>query len=84
MSEVKTIVVVIVPHVCWVCGVGFSNKLLDSLAKISPDVVYLIFGRTALLSTCLFWQNFLSTKFYCSVRRAVLCCAVLCGALIVS
>jgi len=46
---------------------GFSNKYLDSLTKMSPDIVYLMFGKRSLLSSVIFWQNLLSTKAFCQL-----------------
>jgi lysosomal acid lipase/cholesteryl ester hydrolase len=40
---------------------GFSQPLLDSVAKLSPDIVYLLLGRGSLFGNLfLFWQNLLT------------------------
>ena len=40
---------------------GFSQPLLDSIAKLSPDFVFFLLGRRALFgSAFLFWQNLLT------------------------
>jgi lysosomal acid lipase/cholesteryl ester hydrolase len=46
---------------------GFTNHFLDSLAKMSPEVVYLIFGRRAMLGFYCFWQNLLSTRAFVKI-----------------
>ena len=40
---------------------GFSQPLLDSIAKLSPDFVYFLLGKQALFGNAfLFWQNLVS------------------------
>ncbi|KAI8919749.1 Alpha/Beta hydrolase protein [Entophlyctis helioformis] len=39
---------------------GFDNQTISSLVHASPEVIYLIFGRKALLSSVFFWQSILT------------------------
>ncbi|KAI8822874.1 Alpha/Beta hydrolase protein [Fimicolochytrium jonesii] len=39
---------------------GLENKTLGTMLKISPEVVFLLFGRKSLLSVTPFWQSILS------------------------
>lgn len=38
---------------------GLSNGIVDSLMKTSPQILYLLFGRRAILSSTAFWQSIL-------------------------
>ncbi|KAJ1340081.1 hypothetical protein BSLG_005292 [Batrachochytrium salamandrivorans] len=43
---------------------GLENKTIDSLVHVSPEVIYLLFGRKALLSSALFWQSILTPSTF--------------------
>jgi lysosomal acid lipase/cholesteryl ester hydrolase len=43
---------------------GLENYLVNSLAKSSPHVVYLLFGRLHGLSIALFWRDLLPRRLY--------------------
>ncbi|KAK9467951.1 alpha/beta-hydrolase [Lipomyces arxii] len=36
---------------------GLHNSVVDSLIKASPTIMYLFFGRRAILSSAIFWQS---------------------------
>jgi lysosomal acid lipase/cholesteryl ester hydrolase len=36
---------------------GLENQTIHSFVNASPELIFLLFGRKALLSSCLFWQN---------------------------
>ncbi len=38
---------------------GLRNPLVDALMKVSPNLVYLFFGRKAILPSTTFWQSIL-------------------------
>ena len=37
--------------------VGLENQGFNSLVKTSPDLIYLLFGRSCLLPSTIYWQN---------------------------
>jgi lysosomal acid lipase/cholesteryl ester hydrolase len=39
---------------------GLESKGIHSLVNASPELIFLLFGRKSLLSSCLFWQNMFS------------------------
>ncbi|TPX58128.1 hypothetical protein PhCBS80983_g03358 [Powellomyces hirtus] len=39
---------------------GLNNKFLGTMLNMSPEVIFLLFGRKSLLATALFWQSILS------------------------
>ncbi|KAJ3312791.1 hypothetical protein HDV04_002756 [Boothiomyces sp. JEL0838] len=39
---------------------GLENQTIHSLVNASPEVIYLLFGRKALLSSVIFWQRILT------------------------
>ncbi|TPX57558.1 hypothetical protein SpCBS45565_g08182 [Spizellomyces sp. 'palustris'] len=39
---------------------GLENKVLGTMLNISPEIVFLLFGRKSLLSITLFWQSILT------------------------
>ncbi|KAI9000219.1 Alpha/Beta hydrolase protein [Gaertneriomyces semiglobifer] len=39
---------------------GLENKLVGAMLRISPEIIFLLFGRKSLLSVALFWQSILS------------------------
>ena len=39
---------------------GLENRVINSLVHASPEVIYLLFGHKAMLSSALFWQSILS------------------------
>eukprot|EP01133_Synstelium_polycarpum_P001111 gene1111-1269_t len=38
---------------------GFSNPMIDSLARSRPDFLYLLFGKKSMLPSTIFWRNLL-------------------------
>ncbi|KAK5578280.1 hypothetical protein RB653_003236 [Dictyostelium firmibasis] len=38
---------------------GFSNPMIDSLARSRPDFIFLLFGKKSMLPSTIFWRNFL-------------------------
>jgi lysosomal acid lipase/cholesteryl ester hydrolase len=38
---------------------GLSNAVVDALARASPNMMYLFFGRKSILSSTTFWQSVL-------------------------
>jgi len=51
---------------------GFSQPMLDSIAKMSPDFVFFLLGRRALFgSVFYFWQNLLTNA---QLVRVIECC----------
>jgi len=43
---------------------GFSNPLVDSLARSRPDFITLLFGKRAFLPSTMFWRKVLPRDFY--------------------
>ncbi|KAJ3157099.1 cholesterol esterase [Geranomyces variabilis] len=39
---------------------GLENKTLSTILNLSPEVIFLLFGRKSLLAMALFWQSILS------------------------
>ena len=46
---------------------GLSNGIVDSLMKTSPQILYLLFGRKAILSSTAFWQSILYPPIFVRV-----------------
>ncbi|CAG8517399.1 16208_t:CDS:2 [Funneliformis mosseae] len=46
---------------------GLRNPVVDALMKSSPNVIYLFFGRKAVLAMALFWQNVLSPPIFTKI-----------------
>lgn len=46
---------------------GLSNGIVDSLMKASPQILYLLFGRKAILSSTAFWQSILYPPIFVRV-----------------
>ncbi|KAJ3063910.1 cholesterol esterase [Quaeritorhiza haematococci] len=46
---------------------GLENRVINTLVKSTPDIIYLLFGRKSLLSSCLFWQSILTPLTFASV-----------------
>ncbi|CAI2178015.1 2131_t:CDS:2 [Funneliformis geosporum] len=46
---------------------GLRNPVIDALMKSSPNVIYLFFGRKAVLSMALFWQKVLSPPIFTKI-----------------
>jgi len=58
---------------------GFSQPLLDSIAKMSPDFVYFLLGRHALFGSIFyFWQNLLSNAQLVRLIGSFLCFRIRC------
>ncbi|KAJ3543975.1 hypothetical protein NM688_g5796 [Phlebia brevispora] len=51
---------------------GLSAPIVDGLMKASPTLLYLIFGRKAILSSAPAWQSILYPPVFCSVITASL------------
>lgn len=52
---------------------GFSNPVVESLARSRPDFVFLLFGKKSILPSTLFWRKILSRKIFVDViDRAVM------------
>ncbi|KAI9441228.1 triacylglycerol lipase [Lactarius indigo] len=51
---------------------GLSAPLVDGLMKTSPTLLFLIFGRRAILSSALMWQNILYPPIFCRLIDASL------------
>jgi len=49
---------------------GLESRLVDSFARMSPELVYLIFGRRVLLSMSIFWKDLLSPSMFRKVIDA--------------
>jgi len=43
---------------------GFSNPMIDSLAKSRPDFIFLLFGKKSMLPSTIFWRNFLPKDLF--------------------
>ncbi|ODV92073.1 hypothetical protein CANCADRAFT_82015 [Tortispora caseinolytica NRRL Y-17796] len=46
---------------------GLSNKIADSLMKASPMLLFLLFGRKAILSSTMFWQYLVTPELFIRV-----------------
>ncbi|RIA91353.1 sterol esterase-like protein [Glomus cerebriforme] len=46
---------------------GLKNSVIDALMKLSPNVIYLFFGRKAVLTMALFWQRVLSPPIFTKI-----------------
>ncbi|GAM22149.1 hypothetical protein SAMD00019534_053240, partial [Acytostelium subglobosum LB1] len=43
---------------------GFSNPMVDSLARSRPDFIFLLFGKKSILPSIIFWRNILPRDIY--------------------
>ncbi|GAM16909.1 hypothetical protein SAMD00019534_000840, partial [Acytostelium subglobosum LB1] len=43
---------------------GFSNPMIDSLARSRPDFIFLLFGKKSMLPSTTFWRNTLPKHFF--------------------
>ncbi|KAM9955669.1 hypothetical protein ACTFIW_002309 [Dictyostelium discoideum] len=46
---------------------GFSNPMIDSLARSRPDFIFLLFGKKSMLPSTIFWRNFLPKDVFVRV-----------------
>lgn len=46
---------------------GLNNNIIDSLMKISPNLMYLIFGKKSLLSSTILWSKIVYTPLFIKV-----------------
>ncbi|EGC35478.1 hypothetical protein DICPUDRAFT_92027 [Dictyostelium purpureum] len=46
---------------------GFSNPMIDSLARSRPDFIFLLFGKKSMLPSTIFWRNFLPKDIFVKV-----------------
>jgi len=46
---------------------GFSNPVVDNLARARPDFIFLLFGKREMLPSTLVWRKFLSRKRFVQV-----------------
>lgn len=46
---------------------GLQNRIVDALMKASPTLMFLVFGRRAILSSTTFWQSMLYPPLFCAV-----------------
>lgn len=46
---------------------GLSNGVVDSLMKVSPSVLFLLFGRRSILSSATMWETILYPPLFCRV-----------------
>ncbi|CAH1767252.1 15724_t:CDS:2, partial [Entrophospora sp. SA101] len=44
-----------------------QNFLLNSLVKLSPNIIYLLFGKKSILSMVMFWQKVLPTSIFIKI-----------------
>jgi len=52
---------------------GFSNPVVDNLARSRPDFVFLLFGKRAILPSAHFWRKILSRSlFVTAIDKAIL------------
>ncbi|EFA79898.1 carboxylic ester hydrolase [Heterostelium album PN500] len=49
---------------------GFSNPMIDSLARSRPDFIFLLFGKKSMLPSTIFWRNLLPKQFFVSMIDA--------------
>jgi lysosomal acid lipase/cholesteryl ester hydrolase len=54
---------------------GLANSLIASCVESSQELLFLVFGRRALLSSVLFYQDIFSPHFYAYMLDK--CCALL-------
>ena len=43
---------------------GLENSTIHSLVNASPEVIFLLFGHKALLSSTIFWQSILTPRTF--------------------
>jgi len=43
---------------------GFSNPVVDNLARARPDFIFLLFGKRSILPSTLFWRKILSRRLF--------------------
>jgi len=43
---------------------GFSNPVVDNLARARPDFIFLLFGKRSILPSTLFWRKVLSRNIF--------------------
>lgn len=43
---------------------GFSNPVVDNLARARPDFIFLLFGKRSILPSTLFWRKILSRDMF--------------------
>ncbi|EGG13702.1 carboxylic ester hydrolase [Cavenderia fasciculata] len=43
---------------------GFSNPMIDSLARSRPDFIFLLFGKKAMLPSTVWWRQVLPKEFF--------------------
>ncbi|KYQ89423.1 carboxylic ester hydrolase [Tieghemostelium lacteum] len=43
---------------------GFSNPMIDSLARSRPDFIFLLFGKKSMLPSTIFWRNILPKNVF--------------------
>ncbi|CAG8557611.1 12684_t:CDS:10, partial [Cetraspora pellucida] len=46
---------------------GLNNSIVNAFIKTSPDIIYLFFGRRAMLTMALFWQRVLSPPIFTKI-----------------
>jgi len=46
---------------------GFSNPVVDNLARARPDFIFLLFGKRSILPSTLFWRKLLSRNVFVKV-----------------
>ncbi|KAJ3164652.1 cholesterol esterase [Irineochytrium annulatum] len=46
---------------------GIDNKLVNALVNTSPEVIYLLFGRKAMVSSTLFWQSIFTPATFATI-----------------
>jgi lysosomal acid lipase/cholesteryl ester hydrolase len=52
---------------------GFSNPVVDNLARARPDFIFLLFGKRSILPSTLFWRKILSRNvFVHTIDKAIL------------
>jgi len=52
---------------------GFSNPVVDNLARARPDFIFLLFGRKSILPSTLFWRKVLSRSIFVhTIDKAVM------------
>lgn len=52
---------------------GFSNPVVDNLARSRPDFIFLLFGKRSILPSTLFWRKVLSrSMFVQTIDKAIL------------
>ncbi|ANB13175.1 Tgl1p [Sugiyamaella lignohabitans] len=51
---------------------GLGNRIVDSLVRASPSIIYLFFGRQALLKSTTFWQSIMFPPLFVRTIDAAL------------